>query len=344
SLVSGKTISGTRADGKLSRWAECFLMKQMVLLVMSRRQPGAIPKSLSRIMSEVSVAICIECPECCRSLNLDDRLAGRKVRCPDCAAEFGVPEHRDEPDDDRIPTPNSDSRTLNVDRGRSGSAYSGSETDFGPPERVRVQPVGLIVDRDTYATNPGNLLVNPLLYWYCFPLVPSILLVGFVAPLIPAIMVHYSWLAVASLFGIAKAIYWGQVIDHFRCGCLCPAVVVSAEDELVAAYTDLSMGYSSFPAVRVLHQPLRRIAGGIPPRGTRLAAVALYTRSSDGPHWKTFSPLIVNCATTNPAKIARAMNSMSEEDWEPLLKAVKQHTPRSPSLIRLWRTGEWPAH
>lgn len=139
------------------------------------------------------------------------------------------------------------------------------------------------------------------------------------------------------MFGLATILYWVQIADFFRCGCLCPAVVVSPERQLVAVYTDLTCGYGNYPAVRVIRQPMRRMKGGVPPKGTCLAEVAQYTRGKRTEHWETFNPTIVNCATMSQSKIDKAMKSVAEDEWEPLLNAVETYSPKSKMLISLWK-------
>jgi hypothetical protein len=180
-------------------------------------------------------------------------------------------------------------------------------------------------------------LINPFQYWYCFPFWPTVLIIGSVTFSVPAVTVHYSWLAVAVSFGLATMLYWVQIVDHFRCGRLCPAVVVSAESQLVAVYSNLTSGPDSYPAVRIIRQPIRRMTGGVSPKGTRLAAVAMFPPGKGSDHSETFDPIIVNCATRNESTISRAMKSIPQDEWDALLNAVETISPTRKTLIKLWQ-------
>ena len=283
------------------------------------------------------MSIRFECFGCGRTVNVRDSIAGKRIRCPACSANLDVPleqpiaspipRHRPATDTPKRKSQRPDPQSENVD----------VRPDGGVQDREHLQPIGMFTYRDMVSTNPGRLSINPFLYWYCFPFWPTVLLIGTLVFTYPAITVHYSWSGAAFMFALAKFLYWLQIVDHFRCGCLCPAVVISRERQLVAVYTDLSSGYGSYPAVKVLRQPLRRMPGGVPPKGTRLAAIAFYSQGNDPERFKTCDPKVVNCATTNQSKLNKALKSIADEEWKALLAAVETHLPTSKMMICLWK-------
>ena len=282
------------------------------------------------------MSIRFECFGCGRIVNVRDSMAGKRIRCPDCSANLVVPLEQSVESDIPRQRPPSDPPKRKPQKPDPPRDHIDVRPSGVMEDSERVQPIGMFTDRETFASRPGRFLINPFQYWYCFPFWPTVLIIGTVTFSVPVVTVHYSWLAVAVLFGLATILYWVQIADYFRCGCLCPAVVVSPERQLVAVYTDLGSNHESYPAVRVIRQPMRRMKGGMPPKGTRLAAVALYARGKSTEHWETFNPTIVNCATRNESKIARAMKSIPQDEWDALLNAVETISPTRKTLIKLW--------
>lgn len=284
------------------------------------------------------MSIRFECFGCGRILTVRDSIAGKRIRCPACSANLDVP--LEQPDEFRSTHRRPASAPPKRESQKPDPPREKFEVRLGGvmQEREHLQPIGMFTYRDMFSTNPGRLLINPIKYWYCFPFWPTILSIGALVFTYPAITVHYSWSGAAFMFALAKFLYWLQIVDHFRCGCLCPAVVVSSERQLVAVYTDLSAGYGSYPVVKVLCQPLRRMTGGVPSKGTRLAAIAFYSRGKNPEYFKMFDPKVVNCATTSQSKINSASRSIPDDEWEALLNAVEKYSPKNKMMIRLWQS------
>jgi Protein of unknown function (DUF3239) len=140
---------------------------------------------------------------------------------------------------------------------------------------------------------------------------------------------------IRSIIPTYKALYdWLCVIqDKFLYGCINPALVVSHSPYLVAVSTDLSLGGTPYPAIKILEQPLDKIKAGLPPINTRLAAVALYFGSYSRPHWDDFSPVVIDCVTNNKADIERTIARIDREDWADLQNGLRQvKTPLTPGL------------
>ncbi len=141
----------------------------------------------------------------------------------------------------------------------------------------------------------------------------------FVRSIIPTCKAFYDWLC--------------GIQDKFLYGCINPALVVSHSPYLVAVSTDLSLGGTSYPAIKILQQPLDKIKSGLPPINTRLATVALYFGSYSRPHWDDFFPVVVDCVTNDKADIDRTIAKIDRETWTDLQDGLRQvKTPLTPGL------------
>lgn len=191
------------------------------------------------------------------------------------------------------------------------------------------------------ATNPANLCVNYPHYLRCYPRdVWLIALFLVFVPILIGLAIYYQ--SVAPLFiclgflvlwGGFIAFFWSEVRDHFRHGNVNPAVVVSDDPYLVAVYTDMTMGAGSWPAIKVLRQPLERMTGGPPTLGQRLATAAMYTGHPLLGHWSDFDPRVVNCATCNTDDIQRVLASIPPDEWDALDAGLRTIVyPKRPGL------------
>jgi hypothetical protein len=91
-----------------------------------------------------------------------------------------------------------------------------------------------------------------------------------------------------------------------------------------------------YPVIKILNQPLDKMTGGPPKPGKPLAAVALYEGNLGSDHWSNFSPVVVNCVSTNAAAIERVRQSIEDEEWLALKKGLAQvPRPLRPGLYRV---------
>lgn len=220
------------------------------------------------------------------------------------------------------------------------------------------------VDSSTYASNPGRLRVS-YLHWICsFPgkpvqlILPLAILVG-VAFLMNRVffgalfeLLHkgksldnvpgallgivifnvFFWLGISPL--LEQLIFLANRIrEHFLYGCVNPGIVVASKPPIVAVFTDLTRGSVPHHAIKILPQPLKRIKGGAPPVGTKLAIVALYEGIAQKGHWDNFHPVVINCVTGNITDIKRIYRSIPDWEWQALEAGLRQiQTPQKPGL------------
>jgi hypothetical protein len=107
--------------------------------------------------------------------------------------------------------------------------------------------------------------------------------------------------------------------QKFFGGDVCPGIVLSAEQNLVAVYTDLvAAGDRPYPVIQILKQPLRRMTTDQAYDGMRVATVALYAGDVHDAAWKNFEPEVINCVVHDTIEIERVLGSISELDWRKL--------------------------
>jgi len=203
-----------------------------------------------------------------------------------------------------------------------------------------------LVSKDTFASLPGCLAVQYPAWVRCFPArtVPQIFLLALLlAGAMTLLLATHSPLGLWP-FGLGAAalvrrldLKFRLIREHFQHGCLNPGRVVSLDPPLVAVYTDMThTPGQSWPAVKVLRQPLNRARGARPRLGDRVATVALYCGSRQRPHWGDFSPVAAQCVTDDQGAVRRALARLDadpDDAWAALDRALALvPTPTAPGL------------
>ena len=207
----------------------------------------------------------------------------------------------------------------------------------------------LTLNDSAQASNPGQLAINYLRWFISFPQVPLGLLKKVtISSIIAATATWISWYILDDIWAdpndgpagrsivmvlvflniiiwVVTGKFFSDIVrllihirEHFRYGCVNPAIVVSQTPPLIAVATDLRVRDKPYPVVKILTQPLHQIRGGTPPIGTRLATVALYCDGGNPWHWVDFEPIVVNCVTDRQSDIDNVFRSIAQEDWTDL--------------------------
>lgn len=222
--------------------------------------------------------------------------------------------------------------------------------------------------QDSYASNPGKLQINFLLWAQSFSS-------EFIALLFLLILLSIFLIIINSLFiiGTFQLISKGKLIltgllqgfagvsvfntlllygiidtlkelkdlveparNKFLYGCINPGTIVSIEPSLVAVFTDLTMDDTKpRHVIKILPQPLEKISKGVPPIGTRLATVALYEGIVANHYWDDFHPQVINCVTNNKPDIERVMKTIPDWEWEQLEIGLNYIGKTQPGLYHL---------
>jgi len=191
--------------------------------------------------------------------------------------------------------------------------------------------------QNTYASNPARLqpsagqwlAANPWVIIVASGLGLTGLVLLFIKP--PAGIV----LLVAAAMLVVRQTRTAK--QKFFMGDVCPGVVLYAQENLVAVFTDLKAGGNlSRPAVKILKQPLQRFTTEPAYDGMRVAAAALYFGNVRQAAWQDFSPEVINCVIRDPDEIARVLGSVSEPEWQTLDAWLAQIPVARPGLYRMW--------
>jgi hypothetical protein len=152
---------------------------------------------------------------------------------------------------------------------------------------------------------------------------PSVLCLGIAG--MGGIVCFYQTTAGAILLLSAVVVFLGFLREAkgvFDRGDICAAVVIDAQRNLVATFSDLSKGSLPYPVVKVVRAPLGRIIGETPRNGTRLAYIVLYNGFPGRSRWEGFGGYLVNSGTQNKKTINRVVQSISAGDWEMLDRGI----------------------
>lgn len=192
--------------------------------------------------------------------------------------------------------------------------------------------------QNTFASNPARLQISAVQWLAANPWVP-IMGSCFAVPGLLLLFVKPPAGFVLLLTGAAIAGHQLYMAKHkFFGGDVCPGIVLSAQENLVAVYTDLvAAGGQSFPAIRILKQPLNRMTGEPAYDGMRVAAAATYCGNVKDSAWKNFEPEVINCVVPDADEIERVLRSISLEKWQALDGWLAHIPVANPGLYEMWK-------
>lgn len=181
------------------------------------------------------------------------------------------------------------------------------------------------------ADTPSHINVN-LLRWLSFrPWFACAWLVMLVASVLLSFVSTFGGAAIGALILIAAS-YWFRIWKFFWHGGLIPAVVVSEEPPLVAAYSNLSQVAEFLPHVKVQQVRL----GDAPKIGQRVVGVAWYTMPVAGRTWVDFKVVPLLQATASSEKLAAAEAKLGEDSWQLLnVSLASLSKPIQPGLYAI---------
>lgn len=195
------------------------------------------------------------------------------------------------------------------------------------------------VDDNTFATNPGNVILKPLVWIKYNFVTTSMLMISLILSIWLTISVS-SWFFIIALLSIAvNLFYWKRKKEHFRYGDSNGGIIVATNPMLVAVTTNLTKGFGKYPVIKIIKYNAK---GEI---GDKIGTVALYSASTDEEtqHWIDFHPIPINYATNNVAEIERAMKSYDTEQWKQIEDRLLQ-VPK-PYVAGLYKikeeTSDW---
>ena len=190
------------------------------------------------------------------------------------------------------------------------------------------------------ASNPGLLPLNPFRYWRCFPLFPTLHLIGPPTMIALAVFVHWSFAIATTGWLLFLVRFWIQRYIIADGGDLCPAMIVQVNPCRIAVRADLTFGLDSWPVIKVIDHPLERTRMRTLEVGTRLPVVATYVQYFGLNHWADIDAFAAPCMTDNQSAIDQAKRRIPDEEWQALSRdyaALNQ--PSQPGLYHLRLEG-----
>lgn len=187
--------------------------------------------------------------------------------------------------------------------------------------------------QDTFASNPACLKLSAI-HWLAAN--PSAIYVA-LGMAVAGIVVVFIKLPVGVVLLLSAVFFLFREVrearQKFYMGDVCPGVVLSAQENLVAVYTDLvAAGDRPYPVIQILKQPLNRMTTERAYDGMRVATAALYLGNVKDAAWKNFWPEVINCVIHDPPEINRVLSSIPEEEWQLLDACLARLPDRKPGL------------
>ncbi len=190
---------------------------------------------------------------------------------------------------------------------------------------------GLFESSHGTAETPSHINVN-LFRWLSFR---PWLAFGWIGALVASVGLSFVSTLGGALFGVLlliAAYYWFRIWKFFWHGCLIPALAVSEDPPLVAAYSNLSQVAEFLPHVKVQHVRL----GTVPKLGQRVVAVGQYVMPIAGHNWVDFNPVPLTQATASTGIQAAAEAKLGEDSWQLLeVSLASLPQPITPGLYAI---------
>jgi len=178
--------------------------------------------------------------------------------------------------------------------------------------------------QESVASNPGQVSVNHLVFYSCYPffLIVAVavvvvggilLLVGLLSQALPA------WIGmVVLILGLGIVIGRSYINSLIMAnGDTCPAIVLYPDENLIAVYADMSTtGLSFVPAIKIIRVPLSKSPLGPFKAKDRLTVVCTFMGDDDSEAWDDVSPIPTVCATKSEATVERSLGTISDEHWK----------------------------
>lgn len=121
--------------------------------------------------------------------------------------------------------------------------------------------------------------------------------------------------------------HWISITEHFKFGCVNPAIVLNQEKGLVAAFTNLTnSGNVPTPVIKIYKEKLHLVQREIF-TGQKISTVALYYRNPKQVNASAsidFDPKVPDCFTNDYVVCDQTMNKLSVNSWKCLELGLAQ--------------------
>ena len=194
--------------------------------------------------------------------------------------------------------------------------------------------------QDAHASYPGRVRVNMFRYMVFYPRWPIGIGIVLLITGLATFLLHKYFVVLFALTFLFAVIGWRQIKGRYISGCLNPAKIISFSPPLLAVASDFTHSpKQSWPAIKILRQPIESVLGPNAQVGDRVPTVAYYTNGPDNSaeHWGDITPDLVAAGTSDPSEIQRTLGEITEERWSMLDQGLAQiPQPYTENLHRIY--------
>jgi hypothetical protein len=176
------------------------------------------------------------------------------------------------------------------------------------------------LDNNTYASNPGNIDFNNLVWLRYYFKIPFLIFLSLIASLLLMLMYSYYFSIMLLVTIVIHEFYWIRQKEHFTADSN-GGVIISTSPALAAVSTNLGKYGGDYPVIKIIEFKVKRPISV----GEKIATVAIYSGVDDEiEYWDDFYPLPVEYATKNQQDIKAALNSYPEKQWQTIKEGVAE--------------------
>ena len=202
-----------------------------------------------------------------------------------------------------------DKTTINID-------YSTGEININPQHfHFGIPTHGA---KATRQANVGFSLIHYLSVTKSRYKTPLLILTGL---LIAAILWGWFFYIPFVLYLAYKILELAKTRDMYYSGSLNPAIVIDADSNKIASFTDLTQGFGSFPIIRVRKYPLPK---KYRVNGAKIPVAGLYNNTEDYSHWNFYEPNPLPTGIKDDAIIAEKIAAIPTIEWITLKSEIKK--------------------
>lgn len=138
--------------------------------------------------------------------------------------------------------------------------------------------------------------------------------------LLAAIFIGWFFYIPFVLYGAYKIMELLKTRDMYSSGALNPAIVIDADSNKIASFTDLTLGVGNYPIIRVRKYPLPKKYSV---NGLRIPVAGTYQNTEDYSHWNYYEPNPLPSGIKDDKAIEEKIEAIPLTEWISLEKEIK---------------------
>ena len=179
----------------------------------------------------------------------------------------------------------------------------------------------MTMDKYSRAGNPGEIKVNPWIWFQHQPLRVSVLTLALIFSIALSVFVSYGFIILVLYAGWENFYYWVHTQEKFQADSN-GGIVISVEPPLVAVSTNLAKWGGDYPVIKIIEfQSKKHLKVG-----DRIGTIAVYQAGENDelPHWMNFFPVPINYATNDKNQIEKEIKSYANTEWLALELGIEE--------------------